>query len=144
MIRRQFLVVPFAILLMISAVVGTTEAQDEFASDAIRLSKSMKLTPGQTVAEIGAGEGQHSVALSRVVGSSGRVYATDLSADRLRDIQRAARAAHVHNIVAIEGHDTTTKLRRLLRCGDSSIRLSLRREALHGASLHVLSPAFVQ
>jgi ubiquinone/menaquinone biosynthesis C-methylase UbiE len=110
MTRRPWLSIPLAITLMLSALARPTEAQDEFASDAVRLSKALKLTAGQTVADIGAGEGHLSVALSRIVGASGRVYATDVSADRLRDIKRAAVAAQVHNIVVTEGHAARTNL----------------------------------
>ena len=65
-------------------------AQDEFASDAARLAAALKLHAGQTVADIGAGRGQLTLELARVVGPSGRVYATELDADRLRDLRKAA------------------------------------------------------
>jgi ubiquinone/menaquinone biosynthesis C-methylase UbiE len=90
--------------------VAPLRAQEEFASDATRLTSALKIASGQTVADIGAGEGQLSVALSRIVGSSGRVYATDVSADRLHDIRKAADAAGAKNISIVEGHATRTNL----------------------------------
>jgi ubiquinone/menaquinone biosynthesis C-methylase UbiE len=89
---------------------GTANAQDEFASDAARLVTALKLHAGQTVADIGAGRGQLAVALAREVGPSGRVYATELDTDRLRDIREAIGSAGLTNVTVIEAHATRTNL----------------------------------
>src|SRR4051794_11959578 len=73
-------------------------AQVEFTSDAAHLVAALKLHPGQTVADIGAGRGQLTVALAREVGPSGRVYATELNHDRLSDIREAAESAGLRNV----------------------------------------------
>jgi predicted methyltransferase len=85
-------------------------AQDEFAADAARLVKALKLDTGQTVADIGAGGGQLSVLLARAVGPSGRVYATELNRDLLRVIRQAADRAGLTNVSVIEAHATRTNL----------------------------------
>ncbi len=85
-------------------------AQDEFAADAERLVTALDLRAGQTVADIGAGRGQLAVALAREVGPSGRVYATELDEDRLRDIREAAASAELANVVVLEAHATRTNL----------------------------------
>jgi precorrin-6B methylase 2 len=110
----------------ISAVAGTANAQDEFASDAARLVTALKLHAGQTVADIGAGGGQLTVALAREVGPSGRVYATELDPDRLRDIRQATDSAGLKNVSVIEAHATRTNLPE--RCCDA---LVLRRVYHH-------------
>ena len=94
-------------------------AQDEFARDAARLTTALGLTGGQTVADIGAGEGQLTVALARVVGPSGRVYATELGTDRLRAIRRAADSAGLRNVTVLEAHATRTNLPD--RCCDALV-----------------------
>lgn len=85
-------------------------AQDEFAVDAARLVKALELTAGRTVADIGAGAGQLTVELARVVGPAGRVYATELETGRLRDIRKAAETAGVKNVTVLEAHVARTNL----------------------------------
>jgi ubiquinone/menaquinone biosynthesis C-methylase UbiE len=85
-------------------------AQDEFASDAARLAAALRLHAGQTVADIGAGRGQLTLELARVVGPSGRVYATELDADRLRDLRKAADDSGTRNVTVVEAHTTDTNL----------------------------------
>jgi ubiquinone/menaquinone biosynthesis C-methylase UbiE len=101
-------------------------AQDEFAADAARLVTALKLDAGQTVADIGAGRGQLTVALARELGPSGHVYATELNPDRLRDIRQATDAAGLGNVSVIEAHATRTNLPE--RCCDA---LVLRRVYHH-------------
>lgn len=93
-----------------SAFAATACAQDDFAADAARLVTSLKLDPGQTVADIGAGRGQLTVELAHAVGPSGRVYATELDSSRLRDIREAATDAGLENVSVIEAHATRTNL----------------------------------
>jgi ubiquinone/menaquinone biosynthesis C-methylase UbiE len=93
-----------------AAFAGTAKAQDDFASDATRLVTALKLHAGQTVADIGAGEGQLTIALAREVGPSGHVYATELDKDRLRDIRQAIESAGLKNVSVIEAHTTRTNL----------------------------------
>ena len=108
------------------AVPANANAQDEFASDAARLVTALKVGAGQTVADIGAGSGQLTVALAREVGPSGRVYATELDSDRLRDIREATDSAGLGNVSVIEAHATRTNLPE--RCCDA---LVLRRVYHH-------------
>jgi predicted methyltransferase len=105
---------------------GRADAQDDFASDAARLATTLKLHAGQTVADIGAGAGQLTVALAREVGPSGHVYATELEEDRLRDIREATKFAGLKNVSVIEAHATRTNLPE--RCCDA---LVLRRVYHH-------------
>lgn len=95
----------FTVLFAVSAT-----AQAEFAEDAARLVKALKLSAGQTVGDIGAGGGQLAVALAREVGPSGRVYATELNAKLLPVIQRAADSVGLTNVLVVEGHATRTNL----------------------------------
>jgi len=102
-----------------SAAPPLVRAQDEFASDAARLVTALGLHPGQTIADIGAGRGELVVALAREVGASGRVYATELDSDRLRDIREAAKEAGLQNVDVLEAHATRTNLPE--RCCDALV-----------------------
>jgi ubiquinone/menaquinone biosynthesis C-methylase UbiE len=108
--RRRRVIPAIAAAAMTVVLAASAAAQDEFAADAARLVKALKLSAGQTVADIGAGGGQLSVALAREVGPSGRVYATELNANLLPVIRRAADSAALTNVSVIEGHATRTNL----------------------------------
>lgn len=113
-----------AVLIIASVAATLTQAvcaaaQDEFASDAARLTKALQLTAGRSVADIGAGAGQLTVALARVVGPTGRVYGTELESGRLRAIRRAADSAGVENVTVLEAHATRTNLPD--RCCDALV-----------------------
>lgn len=123
----------------LAAFAGTANAQNEFASDAARLVTALKLHDGQTVADIGAGRGQLTVALARVVGPSGRVYATELDSDRLRDIRQATDSAGLGNVSVIEAHAARTNLPE--RCCDA---LVLRRVYHHFDNPQVMNASMRQ
>jgi ubiquinone/menaquinone biosynthesis C-methylase UbiE len=113
-----------AVLIIISVAAtlmhaACAAAQDEFALDAARLTKALDLTAGRTVADIGAGDGQLTVALARVVGPTGRLYATELDSGSLRAIRRAADAAGLKNVTVLEAHATRTNLPD--RCCDALV-----------------------
>ncbi len=121
------------------ACASTSNAQNEFAFDAARLVTALELDTGQTVADIGAGRGQLTVALAREVGPSGRVYATELDADRLGDIRQAADAAGLENVSVIEAHAARTNLPE--RCCDA---LVLRRVYHHFDDPQVMNASMRQ
>jgi predicted methyltransferase len=134
--QRVLLVVGLASM---AAFAAPANAQDEFASDAARLVTALKLDTGQTVADIGAGRGQLTVALAREVGPSGRVYATELNSDRLRDIRQAADSARLENVSVIEAHATRTNLPA--QCCDV---LVLRRVYHHFDNPHLMNASLRQ
>jgi predicted methyltransferase len=134
--QRVLLVVGLASM---AAFAAPANAQDEFASDAARLVTALKLETGQTVADIGAGRGQLTVALAREVGPSGRVYATELNSDRLRDIRQAADSARLENVSVIEAHATRTNLPA--QCCDG---LVLRRVYHHFDNPHLMNASLRQ
>lgn len=83
---------------------GTTEEEAE------RLAEWLALGPGARVADLGAGDGTHAVALARRVGAGGRVYATEIDDARLAEIRRAAGEAGLGNLEAIRGDVASTGL----------------------------------
>jgi predicted methyltransferase len=111
---------------LVAQMAGIATAQDEFTSDAARLDRALRLEAGQTVADVGAGRGELSVALAREVGPSGRVYATELDTSRLDVIRRAAESAGLSNVTVLEAHVSRTNLPD--RCCDA---LVLRRVYHH-------------
>jgi len=80
------------------------------ADEIARLAAWLDVQAGTRVADLGAGDGTFAVALARVVGPSGHVYATELDDGRLAGIRQAAVEAGVYNITAIRGAVTSTRL----------------------------------
>jgi precorrin-6B methylase 2 len=82
----------------------------ELTAEATRLVQVLKLDPNATVADIGAGSGEMTVAVGRRLGTGGRVYSTDINKDRLREIREASDAAGLKDVVVVEGHADRTNL----------------------------------
>jgi ubiquinone/menaquinone biosynthesis C-methylase UbiE len=60
--------------------------------------KLLKIQPGQSVADIGAGSGYYTELLSRAVGAAGTVYATDIQPEMLRMVDERIRARKLTNV----------------------------------------------
>lgn len=89
---------------------------------------ALKIKPGETVADIGAGAGYTSLRLARRVGPEGVVLATDVQTQMLAMLTDNARAAGVKNIKAIRSTQTDTKL------PDGKVDLALMVDVYHEAS----------
>jgi ubiquinone/menaquinone biosynthesis C-methylase UbiE len=63
----------------------------------------LAITPGQTVADIGAGSGWFTVRAARRVTSSGSVYAVDINPEALQYINRRLHKEQLHNVKTILG-----------------------------------------
>jgi predicted methyltransferase len=60
--------------------------------------EALGVRDGQVVADIGAGSGYFTLRLAHHVGSSGRVYAVDISRDMIAEVTRRASAANLANV----------------------------------------------
>jgi precorrin-6B methylase 2 len=59
---------------------------------------ALQLVPGDTIADIGAGDGFFSIRLSPLLGPSGRVLAVDIDERALRQLERSAERQSLANI----------------------------------------------
>ena len=71
---------------------------------------ALKLQPGQTVADIGAGSGLLEGPLAKAVGPRGRVYAVEIDAGFFPEIRKRAAAAQVTNVETVLGTFTDPAL----------------------------------
>jgi len=72
-----------------------------------RIFEALALRPGATVCEVGAGNGELSIAAADRVGSGGRVYTSELGDERLRALRdkvAAAKRPNIHVIAAGADH----------------------------------------
>ena len=79
-------------------------------SEVERLADVLDLQPGASVADVGAGDGWLSIEMAAIVGESGHVFATELSADRRVDIRASVAAAGLDNVTVVEAGERETNL----------------------------------
>jgi ubiquinone/menaquinone biosynthesis C-methylase UbiE len=73
-----------------------------------RLRHELSLKPGMSVADVGAGRGEVTVALAAQVGPSGQVFSTDIDTHALEQIR--ARVAALQNVTVVHAHARDTGL----------------------------------
>jgi ubiquinone/menaquinone biosynthesis C-methylase UbiE len=79
-----------------------------WTGEADRLADLLRVQPGSVVADIGAGDGKLAVEMGRIVGEDGVVYATELSAERKRDIEKLVSRVGTRSVrVVAASHDAT-------------------------------------
>src|SRR5262245_56454996 len=66
----------------------SSEAMRDVFKEALQIAQLMSLKPGMTLADIGAGNGYHTVRLAPLLGPSGRLIAQDISADYLATLAK--------------------------------------------------------
>jgi ubiquinone/menaquinone biosynthesis C-methylase UbiE len=93
-----------------AASVLQAQSAKENAADAERLVQALEIHTGSTVGEIGAGGGELTIALAKVVGESGRVLTNEINSKSLAKIGTAAADAGLHNVTLVEGHENDTNL----------------------------------
>lgn len=64
----------------------------------------LKLKPGMTVADFGTGSGAYALAVAKLLGTSGRVYAIDVQKDLLDRVVGEARSRGINNIEVVWGN----------------------------------------
>jgi len=75
-----------------------------------RLAELARWKEGTVVADIGAGDGTYSFLDGEKVGPSGRVYATEIDTEKLKDLKAEVAKRKLENIVIVEGTADDTKL----------------------------------
>src|SRR5262245_60952451 len=75
-----------------------------------RLRHELSLEPGMSVADVGAGKGELTVALAAEVGPSGHVFSTDIDTQALEQIRARVAAAALQNVTVLRAHARDTGL----------------------------------
>ena len=77
-----------------------------------RIREALKLQPGMAIADVGAGKGQLSAALAGEVGGDGRIFATDVDADRVQALREKFSREKLANVSVVHGTASNTRLPR--------------------------------
>jgi ubiquinone/menaquinone biosynthesis C-methylase UbiE len=75
-----------------------------------RLAKLTQWKAGTIVADVGAGDGTYSFVAAQKVGPSGRVYATEIDLEKLKNLRAEITKRKLENIITVEGTADDTKL----------------------------------
>ena len=96
------------VVALVAALGATLRADD--AAEAQRLFALLELKPGMTVGEIGAGSGGMTFEMAKRLGPDGRVFSTELNADRRAEIRAGLTRDHLSNVTIVEAGDAATNL----------------------------------
>lgn len=115
MIRIRFCAAILAVLAVAS--IGGAQSERQLAQemkqaehDVPMMADLLQLEPGMTVADVGAGFGANTIVFAKWIGSSGRVFATDIGANQLKVIRAAVEREQLTNVTVIEGAFAATNL----------------------------------
>jgi len=90
---------------------GATEAQlKSAAAEVPQLVTLLELKPGMTIADVGAGFGAWTMAFSKWIGPTGRVYASDIGAQQLAALRQVVARERLTNVTVLEGAERSTNL----------------------------------
>src|SRR3954452_18000472 len=87
-----------------------TRESREREEDCKTLLAALKVKPGDTVCDMGCGNGFYTVKLAKLVGKDGRVVAVDIQPEMLELLKAAAKAEKIKNIEPALGTVTDPKL----------------------------------
>ncbi len=92
------------------------------------LLKELEIQPGQTLCDMGCGNGFYALPMARLTGDEGKVYAVDIQREMLRMLEGRARDAGLKNVRTILSTQTNPRL------PDESIDLLLLVDVYHELS----------
>ena len=123
MVRMQRFVMTLGVAVVVLAQAGgnaaviqsstdrrSRESQREEQQRVTDVFKALGISPGAVVADVGAGQGFYTVRLAKAVGSTGRVYAVDVSDSALRSLRGRVADEGIGNVEVIEGAVDDPKL----------------------------------
>ena len=97
-------------LLVGALVLAACHGRAQDRKDADKLATLLNWKAGSVVAEIGAGDGDLTLAAAERVGPTGRVYTTELDPQKLAKLESLAAAQTAHNIIAVKAGEAETNL----------------------------------
>jgi ubiquinone/menaquinone biosynthesis C-methylase UbiE len=100
----------FTFTLLWSPANVAHRANDDQRQEVTRLAELTQWKEGTIVADVGAGDGTYSFVAAQKVGPSGRVYATEIDADKLKNLRAEVEKRKLENMIVVEGTTDDTKL----------------------------------
>ena len=94
------------VTLLVTGAVVAWQGGSTIATD--RIFEAIGLREGMTVCEMGAGDGELTIAAAKLVGPSGRVYTSELGDDRVKTLRERTSASGLRTITVVEGDPVKT------------------------------------
>lgn len=89
------------VTLLVPALPGAQQSGSTIATE--RIFEAIGVREGITVCEMGAGDGELSIAAAKMVGPGGRVYTSELGDDRVKALRSKVTASSLQQITVVEG-----------------------------------------
>jgi ubiquinone/menaquinone biosynthesis C-methylase UbiE len=105
--RKSWKLLVFACLA--ASVLGV-RVHAKAADEIKRLAELMEWKPGTIAADIGAGDGKYTFAAAEHVGTSGKVYATEIDAKKLAELKAEVAKRKLQNVLVVESKEADTNL----------------------------------
>ena len=106
---KIFLLVGLA-SVAVAAASFVSQARADAAGEMKRLAALMQWKSGTIVADIGAGDGRFTFEALDYVGSSGKIFATELDPQKLKELRAEVKKRNLQNVIVIESAEADTKL----------------------------------
>lgn len=98
------------LLLTLFTLFGIATTGCSQSSDVDLLINILDIQKGNTVADIGAGDGDQTIGIARYLGSGARIYSTELGTQRLQSLRNNIKQADAQNVEVVEGVPNATNL----------------------------------
>lgn len=103
----SWLLILFSLLSMTTISCGQAPGNQ---SDVEWLIDVLEIKEGSVVADIGAGNGDQTVAIAKHIGPDGQIYSTELGSESIEKLQDEIEESKLKNITVIEGDPNRTNL----------------------------------
>lgn len=99
----------FLVFVSILLINSCASAQENSA-DVNWLIESLELNEGSVVADIGAGDGNQTLAIARYIGPDGQIYSTELGEESVQELRESVERSQLDNITVLVGDPNQTNL----------------------------------
>ena len=100
----------FAITCLAATVAFVLHARGAASDEIPKLAALMDWKAGTVVADIGAGDGGYAFAAVQQVGATGKVFATEIDAEKLKALRAEVKKRDLQNVVVVESGDAEANL----------------------------------
>jgi ubiquinone/menaquinone biosynthesis C-methylase UbiE len=97
-------------VVCVVAVVFAAQVRGDAEEEVARLAKLMGWKAGIFVADIGAGDGKYTFAAAEPVGTTGRVYATEIDEKKLAELKDEVAKRKLVNVIVVKSKEADTNL----------------------------------
>jgi ubiquinone/menaquinone biosynthesis C-methylase UbiE len=94
------------VTLLLPAAAAAQQSGSTISTE--RIFAAIGVKAGSTVCEMGAGDGELTIAAAKLAGAGGRVYTSELGAERVRTLRERAAASGLSQITVVEGDAART------------------------------------